>query len=100
MLSSVRFSACQLRKFGYDTEFMCHPRRGLDSATASSSSGFLYGNGRSSTARTVLKIVELTPMPSAMQTMAAIENDGLLISVLIAKRKSWSTSCLGRGEIA
>ena len=60
---------------------MCHPRFGFDSPIATSSSGFRYGNGRSSSARTQLKIVALTPMPSARQSTAAMVNAGFLISV-------------------
>src|SRR3982751_2132784 len=88
MLSVVRFSACQLRKFGYDTEFMCHPRFGLDSPIATSSSGARYGKGRRSSARMQLKIVALTPIPSVRQRIAAMENAGLLASVRRAKRTS------------
>ena len=89
---SVRLSACQLRKFGYDTVFMCHPRFGFASPIATSSSGSRYGNGRSSSARTQLKIVALTPMPSARHSTAVMVNAGFLISVRKAKRMSWSMS--------
>src|SRR4051812_31000358 len=90
MLSSVRLSDCQLRKFGYDTEFMCHPRFGCASPMATSSSGFLYGKGRNSIARTQLKIVTFTPMPSVRHSTAAMVNPGLLVRVRMAKRMSWS----------
>src|SRR5678815_2093775 len=69
---------------------MCHPRFGLDSPIATSSSGARYGKGRSSRARMQLKIVALTPMPSVRQRTAAMENAGLLASVRRAKRKSAS----------
>src|SRR6478736_4230776 len=88
MLSIVRLSDCQLRKFGYDTEFMCHPASGRDSPTATSSSGARYGNGRRSIARTQLKIVALTPMPSPRHRTAAMEKAGLLTRVLNAYRRS------------
>src|SRR5688572_5670623 len=67
---------------------MCHPRLGFDSPIATSSSGARYGNGRRSRARTQLKIVAFTPIPSARQRMAATENAGLLARVRRAKRRS------------
>ncbi len=91
-LLSERLSACQLRKFGYDTVFMCHPRGVFASPIATSASGSRYGNGRSNIARTQLKIVALTPMPSARQRTAVMVNAGALTSVRIAKRMSWSMS--------
>src|SRR5688500_18944830 len=69
---------------------MCQPRFGLDSPMATISSGARYGKGRSSSARTQLKIVAFTPMPSVRQRIAATENAGLLARVRRAKRKSES----------
>ncbi len=90
--ASERLSPCQLRKFGYDTLFMCQPRFAFASPIATNAPGSRYGNGRSSIARMQLKIVALTPMPSAKQSTAVTVNAGLLTSVRNANRMSWSMS--------
>src|SRR3954467_7768952 len=76
---------------------MCHPRDAFDSPIATSASGLRYGNGRSNSARTQLKIVAFTPMPSARQRTAAIEKAGFLISVRTAYLKSCSMVGFGGG---
>src|SRR5437867_12073832 len=60
------------------------------SQTIISRLGSLNGNGRSSTARTRLKIAVFAPIPKAMITTATTVNPGFLASIRKANRKSWS----------
>jgi hypothetical protein len=48
-------------------------------------SGSLYGNGRSTTAYTTLKIAVVAPIPSARQRTAAAVNPGFLRRMRTAK---------------
>ena len=50
--------------------------------------GSLTGHGRRSSVSTMLKIVELAPMPSAKESMATAVKPGFLRSIRKAKRRS------------
>src|SRR5262245_44667540 len=60
-----------------------------------SSSACAYGNPRSSTAFTVLKMAVFAPMPSASTSSATTANPRLLFNVRKAKRTSWPNAMLG-----
>src|SRR6185503_17631145 len=64
------------------------PRRGLMDTGFTSSSACGYGNPRSSTAFTVLKMAVFAPMPSASTSSATTANPRLLFNVRKAKRTS------------
>src|SRR5262245_54929179 len=64
------------------------PRRGSIETGFTSSSACGYGNPRSSTAFTVLKMAVFAPMPSASTTSATAANPRLLFNVRKAKRTS------------
>src|ERR1043166_9637042 len=66
------------------------PRRASIDTGFTSSSACGYGNPRSSTAFTVLKMAVFAPMPSASTSNATVANPRLLFKVRKAKRTSWA----------
>ena len=84
MSASVRVRAFQSCRSRYDTSPRSIPFAWWVVASATSASGSRNGSGRMATVSTTLKIVLLTPMPSARQTIVSAANPGFLISVRAA----------------